>query len=84
MQEKTETRAKREHRPLVNAQVIEMRALGYITAREAAKIGRVSIPRIYALLDTKKISGARRGSRRYLLKRSVESYFALKLDGAAA
>lgn len=79
-----ETRAKREHKPLVNAQVLEMRQLGYITAREAAKIGKVSIPRIYALIDAKKLEGARRGTRRYVLKSSAEAYFALRLEGKAA
>lgn len=82
MQETQPKQQKREHKPLVNDQVRQMRSLGYITAREAAKIGQVSIPRIYALVDAKKIAGARRGSRRYILKSSVESYFSLKVEGA--
>lgn len=72
---------KKERKPLVNEQVLQQRALGYITAREAAKIGAVSIPRIYALCEAGKIQGARRGTRRYFLRASVESYFALRTDG---
>lgn len=77
----TEPKSKREHKPLVNNQVLTQRALGYITAREAADIGEVSIPRIYALADSGKIEQARRGTRRYFKRESVESYFALRTGG---
>jgi len=71
---------KKQHKPLVNAQVLQQRALGWITAREAAKIGGISVPRVYALVDAGKLVGKRVGARRYVSKASVEAHFAEKMD----
>jgi excisionase family DNA binding protein len=82
--EKVEVPQKRQHKPLVNPQVLDMRAKGWITAREAAKLGGISVPRVYALINDGKLTGCRKGTRRYVSRASVEAHFAEKTDEQAA
>lgn len=71
---------KRKRGPIVNRQVLAMRAKGYCTVKEAADLGGVSVIRLYTLLDEGRIAGIRVGGRRYVNKASAEAHFKPRLD----
>ncbi len=71
--------SKLKHKPRVNAQVLQMRARGYTTAREAATRAGISVARIYALVAEGTLQAVRAGKGLrapvYIKIKSLTEYF---------